>query len=449
MNKSLSVSKTKRSYIIIIAATAMLAVILFFIIKGSFLENFLIERKINTMIDTYREIDEAANKGEIRTEEFERLFRAKVEQNSFDIIVRDSSSNTVVSSSRDFERQSMDLMGYIFGRSVNIEDEILKSTERYSIVRVKEPTQQLEYLDMWGILENGDPILIRCSMEGIRNSVELSSGFFTYIIVGLIGFLLSVLLLMNKLKSIEELKIENERLQKDIERENELSRMRSEFISNVSQELKTPIALIKGYAEGLCEGVNDDEESRAYYCDVIADEADRMGNMVKKLIDINHLKFDDIEFDYECFDVNELISSFLNQAVILAKEKDVTVNFCPKEPVTVMADTYYTEEILSNYYTNAINYVSGKNVIDIEVGKSSDKAYIYVKNTGEHIPEESLTHLFEMFYKVDKARTRSYGGSGVGLSIVKLIQDRMGEEYGVKNTDDGVMFYYTVPLAKP
>ena len=106
------------------------------------------------------------------------------------------------------------------------------------------------------------------------------------------------------------------------------------------------------------------------------------------------------------------------------------------------ADEFKTEEVFSNYFSNAINHVLGEKVIDVRLIRMENKVRVSVFNTGEPIPEDSLGHLWEKFYKVDKARTREYGGSGVGLSIVKAIMESMNQEYGVTNYDNGVAFWF-------
>jgi signal transduction histidine kinase len=108
----------------------------------------------------------------------------------------------------------------------------------------------------------------------------------------------------------------------------------------------------------------------------------------------------------------------------------------------VWADEFWTEEVFMNYFSNAVNHCNGKKVIDIHFEEKQNCVRVVVFNTGSPIPEESLPHLWEKFYKVDKARTREYGGSGVGLSIVKAIMDQMHQDYGVINYDNGVAFWF-------
>ncbi len=231
-------------------------------------------------------------------------------------------------------------------------------------------------------------------------------------------------------------------MQKDIEKKNEIDEMRKDFLSNVSHELKTPIALIQGYAEGLKEGVNDDPESRDFYCDVIMDEASKMNTMVKKLLTLNQLEFGNDRLDLERFDIVSLIRNCIQSSDILLKQQDISVRMEEYGAIYVWGDEFKTEEVFMNYFSNAIHYAAGEKIIDVKLQKKDGKVQISVFNTGNPIPEESLAHLWEKFYKVDKARTREYGGSGIGLSIVKAIMDSMQQGYGVVNYSNGVAFWF-------
>ena len=114
------------------------------------------------------------------------------------------------------------------------------------------------------------------------------------------------------------------------------------------------------------------------------------------------------------------------------------------ECIMVNADEFKIEEVYTNYLNNAINHLDGERNIIVRVDDEPDKVTVYVYNDGRQIPEDSLPHLWEKFYKVDKARTRAYGGSGIGLSIVKAIMEAHGGDYGVRNTDQGVEFNFSL-----
>ena len=224
--------------------------------------------------------------------------------------------------------------------------------------------------------------------------------------------------------------------------------MRTEFIGNVSHELKTPIALIQGYAEGLKEGISDDPANREFYCDVILDEANKMNQLVKNLLTLNQLELGNEEIVFERINLVELIQGVIQSNEILIRQKQAEVRFYPRQPVYVWADEYKVEQVFRNYLSNAINHLDEERVIDVKIAidEEKGKARISVFNTGTPIPEEDLAHIWGKFYKVDKARTREYGGHGIGLSIVKAIMESFQQAYGVLNYENGVAFWFELDL---
>ena len=200
--------------------------------------------------------------------------------------------------------------------------------------------------------------------------------------------------------------------------------------------------LYSTYIEGLKNNINDDPESREFYCEVIIDEANKMNNMVKKLLNLNQIEFGKNQIEIERFDVTQMIQSVLNSNRILMEQKGVKLDYKLEEPVYVWSDEYMAQEVFSNYVSNALNHVDGAMKIKIELHKLENKIRISVFNSGNPIPEEELEKIWIKFYKVDKARTREYGGSGIGLSIVKAIMQSMHQECGVDNKEDGVEFWF-------
>lgn len=219
--------------------------------------------------------------------------------------------------------------------------------------------------------------------------------------------------------------------------------MRKEFLSNVSHELKTPIALIQGYAEGLQDNINEDKESRDFYCEVIIDEAKKMNKMVKKLLTLNQIEFGNDQVAFERFDIVNLIQNVMQPAALLADQKGAEISFAREYgPVYVWADEYMVEEVITNYISNAINHVDYEKKIIVSLEGQEGTVRVSVFNTGNLIPEEDLEKVWVKFYKVDKARTREYGGSGIGLSIVKAVMDSMNQKCGVRNLENGVEFWF-------
>lgn len=371
---------------------------------------------------------------------------------------------------------------------------IISSNDNYTLQKVYDERLGDYYLEIWGTLDNGYSIILRTPIQGIKDNVNISTTLIKYVggailAVGIIAaFVVSTYITrpikqlsniaekmsemdfdaryegsdkgeigllgksMNNMsekleQNIAELKKANLELKKDIDKKEKLEIMRTDFLSNVSHELKTPIALIQGYAEGLKEGITDDPESMGFYCDVIMDEANKMNTMVKRLLTLNQIEFGNDEPEMERIDINELIASVADANAIRAGQKNMSIVFDNRnEHNFVWADEYKTEEVLTNYISNALNHCDGKRAIEVRTEKSENGGTITVTvyNSGKNIADEDLERIWEKFYKTDKARTREYGGNGIGLSIVKAIMDSMGQEYGVRNVSDGVEFWFNL-----
>ncbi len=418
------------------------------------------------------------------------------EKNNIRIILIDSSTGDILLNvGRETDFLAQKLMRYILG--LNDENEVtLFEEENYRIVQDSDPRTLDNYLEAWGYFsDTNTQFLMQMPLTSIRESVDLANRFTTYvgIIVLIVGSIvmyfvtrritepiLSLAALsermsnfdfdvhyeggeqdelgvlgnsMNKLSetlktAIGELQRANAQLQQDIQEKIEIDDMRKEFIANVSHELKTPIALIQGYAEGLTEGMAEDEESRNYYCEVIMDEANKMNEMVKQLLTLTALEYGNDTPDYDVFDINELIDEFLNSASILIAQNQAQVSFEHSGPLFVYADEFKIEEVLTNYLNNALNHLDGERRIRISTTVEGDRVKVSVFNTGDHIPDDSIDNVWTKFYKVDKARSREYGGSGIGLSIVKAVMDAHHQSCGVENVTGGVEFWFTLETAR-
>ncbi|MBR6033461.1 MAG: GHKL domain-containing protein [Clostridia bacterium] len=253
--------------------------------------------------------------------------------------------------------------------------------------------------------------------------------------------------------TIKQLKETNIELEKDIEQKSKIDEMRKQFISDVSHELKTPIAIIQGYAEGLKENVNTDEESRDYYSEVILDEANKMDKLVKQLLELMKLEYGKREFNNQKFNIYELIEEVIRKSNVMYEEKNIKIEINGNNPTYVYADDFYIEQIVTNYFTNAFKHVkeiNGEKIIKfaIDENEQTGKVRVSVFNTGDKIDDENLNRIWNRFYKVDSSRNRSDGGSGIGLSLVKAIMTNYGNNYGVFNTGDGVEFYFELDIPK-
>ncbi len=227
--------------------------------------------------------------------------------------------------------------------------------------------------------------------------------------------------------------------------------MRKSFISDVSHELKTPIALIQGYSEGLIENVNTDEESRKYYAEVILDEATKMDKLVKQLLELMKLEYGKMNFNNTNFNVIELEKEILRKSKVMIEKESIEASIEESEPITVYADEFYIDQVLTNYITNAIKYsteINGQRKIKLRNEIKDNKVRVTVFNTSEGLSEEELMRIWNRFYKIDESRNRENGGNGIGLSLVKAIMNNYGNEYGAKNVDGGIEFYFDLNCIK-
>ncbi len=365
----------------------------------------------------------------------------------------------------------------------------LEHTDSYDIYSNFDSRIESRYVDLIGDLIDENTILIRTNLESMKESVETANkllayvGFISVLIASAIMFYVSrrftkpileladiskkmsdlnfeikypvttndeigelggsINILSEKLeKTFTELKNANNELLTDIQNKIQIDEMRKDFLSNVTHELKTPIALIQGYAEGLSDNINEDADSREFYCEVIIDEAKKMNQMVKKLLSLNQIESGSNQVNIERFDLVALIRSVLSSSEILFHQKEVLLHFEQTEPVYVWSDEYMTEEVVTNYISNALNHVDGAKIIEIKLIQHDGVVRVAVFNTGANIPEEDIENIWIKFYKVDKARTREYGGSGIGLSIVRAIMTSLNQKYGVINHDTGVEFWF-------
>ncbi len=371
----------------------------------------------------------------------------------------------------------------------------LKPSE-YIIQRNYDETINSDYYDLVGKLDNGYIIIIRSPISEVDSFVSTVKRVFNYIAATLIIFGAAFVLFissmfttpikklshsarrmadldfdtkvkvdtkdeigelgecMNELSSkledtISKLKAANIELEKDIEEKRKIDDMRKEFLSHVSHELKTPIALIQGYAEGLKDNLFDDKENMEFYSDVIIDESKKMNQMVQKLITLNEIEFGNFNIKIERFDIVGLIRGVLDSTKILTSDLNAKIEFEEEGPVCVWADEFLIEEAFTNYLTNALHYVAENGVVKIYFERKENIIRVCVYNQGNPIADEDIDKLFIKFYKSDKARSREYGGNGIGLSIVAATMQAHGKAYGVYNTSDGVVFYFDLDTNMP
>ena len=486
--------KSVRFKLFFTMCVVILVIILSLVLINSIvLENFYIYSKTATIKQVYQKVNDYYNT-ENTNVNLETELKKIAYKNNFDILIKTDTNLIIFTSDREFLSST-----YILKDINEIKSKSIEENETKINVKVTtDEVNNVSYMFLTGILDNGYVLYIRMPISPIEESVKISNtvllmiGGITLVVAGIIASFISrkftnpilqlndiankmakldfskkyritdtedeinelgrsINTMSDKLEAtIKELQKNNIELEKDIEEKSKIDEMRKQFISDVSHELKTPIALIQGYAEGLIENVNSDEESRKFYAEVILDETNKMDKLVKQLLELMKLEYGKREFDNEKFNINELINEVLRKCSVMINEKNIKVYFENKEPIYVYADEFYMDQIITNYLTNAIKHaeeVEKETKIEIKVEKVSNKIRVSVFNTGENIPEEDLQRIWGRFYKLDSSRNRQDCGSGIGLALVKAIMNNYQNEYGVENKKNGVEFYFDMDIS--
>ncbi len=244
---------------------------------------------------------------------------------------------------------------------------------------------------------------------------------------------------------IDRLNVANTKLQQDIERERQLEKTRKEFISGVSHELKTPLSVIRSFAEGIKDGVSKDT---TYYTDVILEETENMNRLIVEMLELAKLESGTYKLDMTTFSIGELIQQVYTKLLFSMEEKHLQVSIDVDSSIFVKANRSRIEQVVVNLLSNAIRYTPDGEKIQVSVIEMEDTVKVEIENTGNPIPEDSLEKIWDRFYRLDASRSRHTGGTGLGLSIVKNILDLHHAEYGVYNTTNSVVFYFNLQKVK-
>ncbi|QFQ25397.1 sensor histidine kinase [Bacillus thuringiensis] len=244
---------------------------------------------------------------------------------------------------------------------------------------------------------------------------------------------------------IDRLNVANTKLQQDIERERQLEKTRKEFISGVSHELKTPLSVIRSFAEGIKDGVSKDT---SYYTDVILEETENMNRLIVEMLELAKLESGTYKLDMTTFSIGELTQQVYTKLLFSTEEKHLQVNIDADPSILVKANRSRIEQVVVNLLSNAIRYTPEGEKIQVSIIEAEDTVKVEIENTGNPIPEESLEKIWDRFYRLDASRSRHTGGTGLGLSIVKNILDLHHAEYGVYNTTNSVVFYFNLQKVK-
>ncbi len=225
---------------------------------------------------------------------------------------------------------------------------------------------------------------------------------------------------------------------------------RREYMGNVSHELKTPIFNIQGYILTLLDGAKDDPKIAARFLKRAAKSVDRMTSLIKDMDVLSKVESGQYDIRLEPVQLNLLIEDTLQGVESYARKNDakISVDFEVDERVDVLCDSARIEQVLDNLVVNAIKYSDDNKKVKIKVEDLESKVQISIKDNGFGIPEKDLGRIFERFYRVDKARSRDAGGSGLGLSIVKHIIDKHNQTITVTSQEGkGTTFKFTLNKA--
>ena len=497
MKKIRKALKSVRVRLFMILSLSILLIIMFLILVNNLVfGRFYLYNKRQALKQVYQKVNDYYNNyQEIDIEsELEKI----AIQNNFDILIRNNQNVNVYTSNKDF-LSTYGQMNEMTNRFNTDSGEVIEEGDKFAIKKMKDNRNGVSYVLLSAILDNNYLLYIRIPITSIQESVKISNNFL-YLMAGFAILIAAVIVsyvtrkftdpilelndiakkmanldfsqkyrttsaddeinnlgksinaMSDKLeKTIKQLRSTNIELEKDIEEKSKIDEMRKSFISDVSHELKTPIALIQGYSEGLLENVNTDDESRKFYAEVILDETNKMDKLVKQLLELMKLEYGKREFNDKTFNIVEVEKEVVRKSQVMLEEKQVQVEIKTPDEINVFADDFYIEQVITNYITNAIKNVKeidGEKRITIEniVNVEKNKVRIKVFNTGNNIKEEDMTRIWNRFYKVDESRNRQDGGTGIGLSFVKAIMNNYGNSYGVINKENGVEFYFDLDL---
>ena len=477
-------------------------VLILVLVNNVVLEKFYLYNKTKVMKHIYQQINESYN-NKVDNTKIEESLKTLAIKNNLDIVIK-SNENIVLLETDNYR---MNENGELkFFSEINENGEVIKKLykeNKLKINLIKEENTSVNFIIVSAELDNGYDLYMATPTADLQESARISNnvliaiGSAVIIISGIIASFVSrkftapilelnsiakkmsnldftqkyqiddtddeinnlgksINIMSDKLeKTIQQLTVNNSELEKDIERKSKIDEMRKQFISDVSHELKTPIALIQGYAEGLVENVNADEESREFYANVILDEANKMDRLVKQLLELMKLEYGKREFNNENFDIVELINEVIKKCNVMLEENQVDISFdSNSEAVIANADTFYVEQILTNYLTNAVKYSKEKDgERKIEINISSDdenkKIRIGVFNTGDNIDDSEMQRIWGRFYKIDSSRNREKGGTGIGLAFVKAIMNNYKNKYGAINRPNGIEFFFELNMEIP
>ena len=236
----------------------------------------------------------------------------------------------------------------------------------------------------------------------------------------------------------------NTRLERDVEKERFLLAERKELVDSLSHEMKTPLGIIRAYAEGLQDETNEAKKQK--YVQVIVSEAERMNDLIMTLLDLSALESGAVSLNISRFDFVELVETVAGRLLVDAPDINFELQYeLPDQKIFVRTDRQRMEQVLGNLIVNAKKNVHPGGVLRLELTENAGDLHVAIFNQGRHIPADNLPKIWTKFYRDSGAE---YSGSGLGLSIVAQILSMQKLPYGAENLADGVRFYFSIPAAE-
>ena len=241
-----------------------------------------------------------------------------------------------------------------------------------------------------------------------------------------------------------KLEAANKQLEKDVEQERILLAERKELVDSLSHEMKTPLGVIRAYAEGYQD--EDDEMKKQKYAEIIISETERMNHLITTLLDLSALETGAVQLIPERFDFVELLETVAGRLLIDTPDVNCELQYeLPDYKVYVYTDKIRMEQVLNNLIINAKKNVRPEGVLKLCLSDENGLLHFAVYNQGDTIPNEKLKKIWTKFYRDNRSK---YSGSGLGLAIVAQILSMQGLSYGAKNLADGVQFYFSIPTVE-
>ena len=460
--------------------------------NGKFLEPYYISKKESRFIELYEKLNDVSNENKWNSTKKNGSLIHFAEKNniSYLVIGKDNDVHTNVHDKNMLKNQ---MMGYFLNQAQK-ESKILDFTEVYQINQSWDPWNQNYYVDMWGSLDDGSQFLLRSPVESMRESAAISNRFLLYI--GSILIVISIFLIWyfakritepicelarlsdrmadldfdakytsggsneigelgenfnrmsEKLEStISELKKANNSLQKDIEQKDKLEKMRNEFLGNVSHELKTPITSMKVLADSLIQNESADLAMYKEFMTDIVDEIDRESKIITDLLTLVKMDKKSAAMNIEEIKINDLLEVILKRVTPIAKSRGIQITYESYRDVTAWVDEVKLSLALTNIIENAVKYNVDNGWVKVTLNADHRNFYVKVADSGVGIPDDCKEHVFERFYRVDKARSRDTGGTGLGLAITKsVIQMHKGSIKLYSESGEGTTFTIRIPM---